>query len=706
MKNLILLSIACCLSLTLQGQGRRLCRAMEIDSIRRAQNPALGSLDEFERAMQYHIAREDKHLEARMLLTLPVIVHVVHSGEPVGTGSNISFDQVMSQFEVLEEDFRKKSGTPGFNNDPVGADIELEFCPATLDPNGDPLLERGINRIDRNTFSWIAPPWNDTYFDNNIKPQTFWDPDRYLNIWVAELSGNVLGYAQFPNMAGINGLPANNGGASTDGVVVAPTFFGRRGNVASPYDEGRTTTHEIGHWLGIFHLEGRDRGGCSQDDFCDDTPQTDNKNFGCDPGHVSCGTTDMVRNYMDASDDACMNIFTQCQKTRMRTVIDNSPRRGILANANSCTEDLPPAVAISPGSSIICAGQSIRFSDASVNDPDEWNWSFPGGIPASSTDRNPVVVYPNAGIYSVSLEAGNAFGNRRISLTDVITVNSNDPSPVFEEDFENGIPSDWVVDNPDSNIGWTTQPVGGVRAGNQTAFVELYFYPGGARDGLISPSIDLSQVSNLKLSFDHAYVQETGSERDSLIVYASTDGGNSFPDVLIRLGDDGMQSFATSPPTGANPGPFVPTQDSDWCYSGDGASCIELDIDEYAGESQFALRFETVSDFGNNIYLDNIQIEGTCKILSINPALASIHNFKAFPNPNQGLLNISLENLRAKPLSISLFSLMGEEMYTKDMGIPSSTYRDRLDISALPAGPYLIKLRIGEEEVYEKLMLN
>ena len=378
------------------GQGRRLCRAMEMDSIRRANDPSLGSLDDFEMAMQRNIVLGANRIENRMLLTLPVIVHIVHDGEDVGVGTNLSVEQVMSQIDVLNEDYRRKSGTPGFNNDPVGADIEIEFCPATLDPNGDPLLERGINRINRNDFSWTAPPWSDIYIDNNIKPATFWDPDRYLNIWVAEITGNVLGFAQFPNMAGISGLPNDNGGASTDGIVVAPTFFGRTGNVSFPYNQGRTATHEIGHWLGVFHPEGRDRGGCSQDDFCADTPQSDAQNFGCDVGHLSCGTEDMVRNYMDSSDDACMNIFTQDQKTRMRTVLTNSPRRGVLANANSCTEDLPPAVAFTSNSTIICAGQSIRFSDASVNDPDEWNWSFPGGIPSTSTDPNPVLTYPTA----------------------------------------------------------------------------------------------------------------------------------------------------------------------------------------------------------------------------------------------------------------------------------------------------------------------
>lgn len=680
---------------------------MKMDSLRRAQDPQLGSLDDFERVLQRRIAEEAGSINQRMLLTLPVIVHIIHNGEDPGVGTNISHEQVLSQFEVLNEDFRKLAGTPGFNNDPVGADIELEFCPATLDPNGDPILEKGLRRIDRNDFNWPALPFSDAFIDNTVKPNTIWDPERYLNIWVVEIQGNVLGFAQFPNMAGLNGLPTNNGGANTDGVVVAPTFFGRVGNVAFPYNQGRTTTHEIGHWLGVFHLEGRDRGGCSQDDFCADTPESDGKNFGCDVGHVSCGTADMVRNYMDASDDACMNIFTQDQKTRMRTVLDNSPRRAIIANANSCTQDLPPAAAIDKSSNIICEGQSVRFSDASVNDPTEWNWSFPGGVPNSSTDKNPEVIYPNDGIYSISLEVGNSFGTRTLTLVDEIKVNTSAPSVVFEEKFENGIPSNWSISNPDNALTWQSKMVGGSRAGNNTAFVELYFYAAtGARDGLISPSIDLSGISNIKLSFDHVYKQENGSERDSLIVYASTDGGASFPHALIRLGDDGMQSFATGPPTGTNPGPFTPSEDDDWCYSGDGAPCIELDLNAFAGNDDFILKFETVSDFGNNIYLDNIEIEGTCNLVGITPQLANQYALKLYPNPNSGSLHISLANLPGEEMGLSIFNLNGQEIWTQSIGSPWGEYEQVFDLNELQAGAYLVRVQVGRELVYKKLLIR
>jgi len=689
------------------GQGRRLCRAMEMDSIRRANDPSIGSLDDFEMAMQRNIVLGANRIENRMVVTLPVIVHIVHDGEDVGVGTNLSVEQIMSQIDVLNEDYRRVSGTPGFNNDPVGADIEIEFCPATLDPNGDPLLERGINRINRNDFSWPAPPWSDLYIDNNIKPATFWDPDSYLNIWVAEITGNVLGFAQFPNMASLSGLPADNGGASTDGIVVAPTFFGRTGNVSFPYNQGRTATHEIGHWLGVFHPEGRDRGGCNQDDFCADTPQSDAQNFGCDVGHVSCGTEDMVRNYMDSSDDACMNIFTQDQKTRMRTVLTNSPRRGILTSANSCTEDLPPAVAFTSNSTIICAGQSIRFSDASVNNPDEWNWSFPGGIPSTSTDPNPVVTYPTAGIYSVTLEAGNSFGTRTLTLTNQITVNSSDPSIVFEEQFENGIPASWTIDNPDNALTWETQAAGGSRAGNNSAYVQLYFYAAvGARDGLISPTINLSEVDNISFNFDYSYVQEAGSERDSLIIYASTDGGNTFPDVLIRMGDDGMQSFATAPPTGSNPGPFVPAVDDDWCYAGDGAECVEIDLSAYVGQSQFALRFETVSDFGNNIYLDNIRIEGTCRVVGIEPDLSALHAFKLYPNPTSGQLKMSLDNLHGEAVKLSVFDLQGRELMQKNLGERWGLIEENLLLELPTSGAYLMKVEVDDAVFFEKFLLQ
>jgi len=152
--------------------------------------------------------------------------------------------------------------------------------------------------------------------EDTIKPASIWNPDQYFNIWVTYISFGrpgflLLGYAQFPSGNPVSGLPFS-GAAETDGVVILYTTCGRVNRAANNSDQGRTLTHEVGHWLGLRHTWGD--GPCGFDDFCQDTPESDSANFGCRVGHISCGSEDMVENYMDYSRGVCKNIFTQCQK--------------------------------------------------------------------------------------------------------------------------------------------------------------------------------------------------------------------------------------------------------------------------------------------------------------------------------------------------------------------------------------------------------
>ncbi len=267
-----------------------------------------------------------------LVLRIPVVVHVIHNGEPIGTGANISYEQIVSQIEVLNEDFRREDGTNGFNNHPDGVDTEIEFYLVATDPNGNTLTEPGVDRSDGGRESWpkgaILNP-----IDDLIKPTTIWNPEQYFNIWTVNFGGfvsrNLLGYAQFPSNSGLAGLNEDEGSANTDGIVIGYKYFGssEKGNfpeLYAPFDLGRTTTHEVGHWLGLRHIWGD--GDCDVDDFCEDTPTSAEPNYGC-AANSSCLSEDMIENYMDYTDDACMNIFTQEQKSRMHQVLAESPRR-------------------------------------------------------------------------------------------------------------------------------------------------------------------------------------------------------------------------------------------------------------------------------------------------------------------------------------------------------------------------------------------
>lgn len=410
-------------TITVFAQQREVihCATMEQDSILRSKYPQLGELNDFEEVLQKKI----KEIESRKkgsrtteeILTIPVVVHVVHKGEAVGTGSNISLAQIQSQLEVLNEDFRKKEGTNGANNNTLGADIEVEFCLALVDENGKTLSEPGVHRYNGNKDIWTRQE-----IEGTLKPATIWDPDKYYNIWTLDFGGEddrLLGYAQFPSQTNLPGLPANGGPASTDGVVVSFRHFGssQKGNfpiLESPYNKGRTLTHETGHYLGLRHIWGD--GGCGADDFVSDTPDSDRESRGCEKGRVSCGVVNMVENYMDYSEDGCMNIFTKGQKTRMRAVMEISPRRNTLAFSNLCS----PNVAAAPKANFradadtVLRGSTINFNDLTINFPDKLEWEFQGGEPTTSTLKNPKIVYLDSGHFSVSLIATNELGSDTI----------------------------------------------------------------------------------------------------------------------------------------------------------------------------------------------------------------------------------------------------------------------------------------------------
>jgi hypothetical protein len=278
------------------------------------------------------------------VITIPVVVHIVYRT----TAQNISDAQVQSQIQVLNEDFRRLNAdavnTPSLFQS-VAADAEIQFCLATRDPLGNPT--NGITRTQTTKTSFSVYTDDVKYSSQGGKDA--WPTDQYLNIWVCNLGGNVLGYAQFPN----------GGPAATDGVVIDYRYFGRGGSAQAPYNKGRTATHEVGHWLNLRHIWGDAQCG---DDYVNDTPVQQGPNYGCPTfPKPSCGnTSDMFMNYMDYTDDACMNLFTQGQKTRMRAVLAPNGFRASLTSSLGCS---PPSGGCSGTQTLTAA--SGTFSDGS-----------------------------------------------------------------------------------------------------------------------------------------------------------------------------------------------------------------------------------------------------------------------------------------------------------------------------------------------------
>lgn len=260
------------------------------------------------------------------VITIPTVVHIVYRDAT----QNLPDAQIFSQMDVLNADFRRMNADtlltrPEF--DSVASDFEVEFCLATTDPQGNPTT--GITRTSTNggqLLGWFGP--QDDVKSSSTGGIDPWPTDQYLNIWVCDLLPILAGYAQFPGED-----PA------TDGVVVGFSFFGTFGTVTPPFNKGRTTTHEIGHWLGLRHIWGD--GDCSMDDFVDDTPIADAANQGGCLNLLNTCTdspfdyNDQVENYMDYSNDSCMNMFSEGQKARAWSFLNTD--RLSLFTSNGCS---------------------------------------------------------------------------------------------------------------------------------------------------------------------------------------------------------------------------------------------------------------------------------------------------------------------------------------------------------------------------------
>ena len=297
-----------------------------------------------ENLIDYQKENKKNNYQKQQIITIPVVIHVVHrTQDMVGNNTNISNLQIEDQLRVLNEDFSKTN--PEFPNPPrntfqnYAGNPNIKFCLATTNPEGNPTT--GITRTPTSKTSWDA---DDADEKNYMKLSTQgginnWDPLKYLNIWVCNLSnssggGQTLGYAYLP------GIQASSTHSWKDGLVVDYKFFGTTGNVNNSSD-GRTATHEIGHYLGLSHTFCESGGCCDNDEWnVNDTPASDGIYFGnvnTSTNNNSCNdlaysnvfntdVLDMDENYMSYASNTWM--FSNSQATAMLNVLNAQTWQG------------------------------------------------------------------------------------------------------------------------------------------------------------------------------------------------------------------------------------------------------------------------------------------------------------------------------------------------------------------------------------------
>lgn len=311
----------------------RTCGVMDHEAMLQQKNPnRAAERTAYEELLQHATERQSPN-SVQSVKIIPVVVHVLYSN----SAQNISANQILSQIEVLNQDFTRTnadaSQTPSAFAS-VAGNPGMQFCLAKQDPNGN--WTDGIERRQTTVSSFSDS--NDGAKFYSTGGLDAWDPTHYFNIWVCNLGSFLLGYAEFPTGSSSN----------TFGVVIGYSFFGSNytsygsGFSLDPYyNRGRTTTHEIGHCFNLFHIWGDDGGSCSGSDLCADTPNQGSETYGAPsfPQTDNCSSTSpgyMFMNYMDYTDDVAMNMFTVNQCTRMNAVTNSGPYAALLTS-NVCT---------------------------------------------------------------------------------------------------------------------------------------------------------------------------------------------------------------------------------------------------------------------------------------------------------------------------------------------------------------------------------
>ncbi len=684
------------------------CVSVEQHKLLLQQYPALAEKqNQSEQLYQQYLSAAQKG--QRAVITIPVVVHVVHDGDTVGGSENIPDAQIHSQMDALNIDYRKLNPDtanipPVFK--PLAADFEIEFCLAVRDPDGN--ATNGIERINGQRSSWTIATADE------FKPSTIWDPSKYLNIWVMRLGGtnsSTLGYAQFP------GMPD-----STDGIVVDYTAFGTIGDLLPDHAEGKTLTHEVGHWLGLMHVWGDDNGACNQDDLISDTPVQGAENYGCPTfPHISCGNGpngDMFMNYMDYVNDNCSYMFTIGQKSRADFFL-NGERASILTS-NGCepapiyerdmailellfpTEEIctnvftPYARVKNQGTAIITTMLiNYQVDGVGLNQYQWQGWIEPGSESYIYFSQQSLALGTHS--YYVYLSGLNGGLDQNVGNEDalvnfeIVSIGIGESVPA-EEGFESGvIPNLWELENPNSDREWKVDTSAGVDGSSVSVMFDNFSgntgsNPRGTRDGLITPEYDFRTANIPFVTFSVAYARRTPASKDSLILYASLNCGYSWQ----RIWSKTNAALATAPDIATK---FIPAE-TEWREE---LAWVNL----LTGQGKAQFKFENYSDWGNNIYIDDFKVNLTPS--GIGNAPVSSFQLEIYPNPNDGNFTVRILNPGESDYRMEIFTLDGRKI--KEFSFENEQ-ADNIELKGISKGLYLLRCFGKNSSAYRKLLVQ
>ena len=635
-----------------------------------------------------------KPIQKATVYKIPVVFHVLHNNGV----ENISDEQILDALDLLNRDYRllnQDANNVYAEFQGMPADIEVEFLLATKAPNGQ--CFKGITR----TLSALSYDGSDggnqvdaIIAGNDVYNGT-WPGNKYLNIFICGDIGGAAGYTTKPS-----GWSATQ---MTNGIWVLHDYVGSFGT--SSVGTSRTLTHEVGHWLNLDHTWGPNNNpgtasSCSTDDNVQDTPNCigvqacimSSNTCNSDNAYWGFDIRDNVENYMDYS--YCSKMFTQGQKTRMRTALqsNNTGRANVISAANLVAVGAGTAPYLckadfSSTRTTICVGDTLQFTDESYNLVNGWNWTFTGGTPATSTAQDPIVVYNTPGVYNVSLTATDGGTTDAEVKNNFIRVLPAPASIPFWEGFESYASLNnlinWEVYNQENNNAFTIENTTGY-SGNQCAKLVNFGQAPSNVDELISSPIDLSVVpanGTVTLSFRYSYRKKLAADYEYLKVFITGDCGETWVQ-RKTLGGSQLSSIALATA-------WQPSSQADW------ATVHMTNVTNNYFEQNFRVKFRFEGEGGNNFYLDDINLYGGSPsntiVLGMNED-QTLTNVTLYPNPVQDELSINYTASLATEINVSIVDMAGKQVQAHRIQSNAGQNIILMDTKELAAGKYTLLL--------------
>ncbi|MFN5183480.1 MAG: M43 family zinc metalloprotease [Bacteroidota bacterium] len=624
------------------------------------------------------------------VINIPVVVHVLYNTST----QNISDAQILSQITILNNDFRRlnadKINTPSTFSS-VAADCEFNFCLASVSPTG--ASTTGITRTFTSVTSWSANDQMKSSATGGVNP---WPTDKYLNIWVCNLGGGLLGYAQFPG-----------GSTATDGVVIGHQYFGNTGTATAPFNKGRTGTHEVGHWLNLRHIWGD---AICANDFVSDTPTHYDANYGC-PSHPksnTCGASaEMFMNYMDYTDDACMNMFTLGQKSRMQALFATGGARASLLTSNGCGSGSTTTCGVPAGlNATSITSNSVTTTWTSVTGASSYNVRIKAI--SSTTWTNTTSTTTSKGFTGLSAGTGYEFQVQSVC---------------------SGSTSAFSASKTFTTTAATTGATLTVGTGTTTTTVAPYgTYYMDEKVQFIVTKTDLvnagyTSANNVLKSLSFNVSQASSQVMNSFTIKMKHTSSSSFSSTSF-LSSTGMTTVFSGNVTavaGWNTHNFT----TNFNYNGSSNVLIEIcwNNSSYTSDTKV---FSTTQSANRTLYLKvDVASGGVCanttgtlstarpnmrfffsgtsssystkEMEQIDVEETDNFSLNLYPNPVESILNIEYSSKEENsPVAVTIFNLMGEKIFeihekSKSVGINTLTVNFSGDdkFATIPAGVYL-----------------